>query len=128
MLLNLGIAGVHWMILVGLVKLTLVGSLGLIAAGAVVRRLAIRAEQRQAPLLRSESEPVAARSADAEGCEERGCHEGSVSSGREQSTVTLAAVRGREPRATSGELISYSVGERTTQRRRFPPSHGRAQV
>ena len=66
MLLNLGIAGVHWMILVGLVKLTLVGSLGLIAAGAVVRRLAIRAEQRQAPLLRSESEPVAARSAEAE--------------------------------------------------------------
>lgn len=47
MLLHLGIPGVHWLILVGLAKLTLAGSLGLIAAGAVVRRLAIRAEQRQ---------------------------------------------------------------------------------
>jgi hypothetical protein len=47
MLFHLRIPGVHWLILVGLAKLTLAGSLGLIAAGAVVRRLAIRAEQRQ---------------------------------------------------------------------------------
>jgi hypothetical protein len=47
MLLHLGIPGVHWLILVGLAKLTLAGSLGLIAAGAFVRRLAVRAEQRQ---------------------------------------------------------------------------------
>jgi len=50
MLLHLGIPGLHWMVLVGLAKLTLVGSLGLIAGGAVVRRLAIRAERRQAQL------------------------------------------------------------------------------
>ena len=53
MLLHLGIPGLHWMVLIGLAKLTLVGSLGLIAAGAVVRRLAIRAEQRQALLMGS---------------------------------------------------------------------------
>ena len=53
-LLHLGIPGLHRMILVGLAKLTLVGSLGLIAAGAVVRRLAIRAEHRDALLLGSE--------------------------------------------------------------------------
>jgi hypothetical protein len=51
MLLHLRIPGLHWMLLVGLAKLTLVGSLALIATGAVVRRLAIRAEQRNAPLL-----------------------------------------------------------------------------
>ena len=47
MLLHLQIPGLHWLILVGLAKLTLAGALGLIAAGAFVRRLAIRAEQRQ---------------------------------------------------------------------------------
>jgi len=56
MLLHLSIPGLHWMILVGLAKLTLAGSLGLIAAGAVVRRLAIRAEQRDAHLLISQRE------------------------------------------------------------------------
>lgn len=35
-----------WIIAVGLVKLTLVGSAGLMAAGAVCNRLALRQEQR----------------------------------------------------------------------------------
>jgi len=48
MLLHLRIAGLHWLILVGLAKLTLAGSLGLIAAGAVVRRLAVRRDARVA--------------------------------------------------------------------------------
>jgi hypothetical protein len=51
MLLDVEI-GLHWMLLVGLAKLTLAGSLGLIAAGAVLRRLAIRADQRDAHRLR----------------------------------------------------------------------------
>jgi len=54
MLLHLSIPGLHWLILVGLAKLTLAGSLGLIAAGAVVRRLANRAEQRDAYILGSQ--------------------------------------------------------------------------
>jgi hypothetical protein len=57
MLLHLDIPGLHWIVLVGLAKLTLVGSLGLIAAGAVVRRLAIRAEQRNALLPGSQRDP-----------------------------------------------------------------------
>lgn len=57
MLLHLGIPGLHWLVLVGLAKLTLVGSLGLIGAGAVVRRLAIRAEQRDARLLGAPRDP-----------------------------------------------------------------------
>jgi hypothetical protein len=35
-----------WLVAVGLAKLTFVGALGLLASGAVVRRLAIRAEAR----------------------------------------------------------------------------------
>ena len=35
-----------WLVAVGLGKLTFVGALGLLASGAVVRRLAIRAEAR----------------------------------------------------------------------------------
>jgi len=50
MLLGPAIPGLPWLVAVGLVKLTLAGSLGLIGAGAVLRRLAIRAEQREAML------------------------------------------------------------------------------
>lgn len=46
--LHVTIPGVHWFVLVGLAKLALVGSLGLIAAGGIVRRLAIRKEGRRA--------------------------------------------------------------------------------
>lgn len=49
-------AGLQWLIAVGLVKLTLAGSFGLIAGGAVVRRLAIRAEMRDLSLPRSDTE------------------------------------------------------------------------
>jgi hypothetical protein len=46
MLLGLSVPGVSWLIAVGLVKLTLIASGGLIAAGAVLQRLARRAEDR----------------------------------------------------------------------------------
>jgi hypothetical protein len=63
MLLHLGIPGLHWLILVGLAKLTLAGSLGLIAVGAFLRRLAIRAEQREIAAGTTESH-VASRRTD----------------------------------------------------------------
>jgi hypothetical protein len=46
MLLGLSVPGVSWLIAVGLVKLMLIASGGLIAAGAVLQRLARRAEDR----------------------------------------------------------------------------------
>ena len=39
--------GIDWMIWVGMIKLGLVGSLGLIGVGAFVRRVAIRREARE---------------------------------------------------------------------------------
>ena len=47
--LGVSIPGVSWLIAVGLVKLTLIASGGLIAAGAVLQRLAKRADDRQLP-------------------------------------------------------------------------------
>ncbi|MDQ3996884.1 MAG: hypothetical protein M3303_07670 [Gemmatimonadota bacterium] len=47
MLLGLGVPGVSWLVAVGLVKLTLIAAGGLMAAGAVVHRLARRAEDRE---------------------------------------------------------------------------------
>jgi hypothetical protein len=44
--LGVQIPGVSWLVAVGLVKLTLMTSGGLIAAGAVLHRLARRSEQR----------------------------------------------------------------------------------
>ena len=64
LMLHLQIPGVHWLILVGLAKLTLAGSLGLIAAGAVVRRLAVRAEQRQLAAFGAETDDPSSRQAD----------------------------------------------------------------
>jgi hypothetical protein len=46
MLLDLTLPGVSWLVAVGLAKLTLIASGGLMAAGAVVQRLAKRAEDR----------------------------------------------------------------------------------
>ena len=46
MLFNIGIPNLSWFVAVGLVKLILAGSLGLIGAGAFIRRLALRAETR----------------------------------------------------------------------------------
>jgi hypothetical protein len=46
MLLNIGLPSLSWFVAVGLVKLILAGSLGLIGAGAFIRRLALRAEMR----------------------------------------------------------------------------------
>jgi hypothetical protein len=46
LLLGVEIPGVSWLIAVGLVKLTLIASGGLMAAGAVVHRLARRADER----------------------------------------------------------------------------------
>jgi hypothetical protein len=40
------LASLPWLVAIGLAKLTFVGALGLLASGAVVRRLAIRAETR----------------------------------------------------------------------------------
>lgn len=48
LMLGLTVPGLPWLVTVGLVKLTLTGSLGLIAGGAVLRRFAIRSEQRDA--------------------------------------------------------------------------------
>lgn len=63
-LLHVGIPGLHWLTLVGLAKLTLAASLGLIAAGAFVRRLAIRAEQRQLASVTTEPESGSSRRTD----------------------------------------------------------------
>jgi hypothetical protein len=46
MLLGLSVPGVSWLIALGLVKLTLIAAVGLIAGGAVLQRLATRAEER----------------------------------------------------------------------------------
>jgi hypothetical protein len=47
MMTGVSLPGLPWLIVVGLVKLTLVASGGLIAAGAVCLRLANRAEERK---------------------------------------------------------------------------------
>jgi hypothetical protein len=47
MLAGISLPGVPWLVAVGLVKLALVSSGGLMAAGAVCLRLANRADQRQ---------------------------------------------------------------------------------
>jgi hypothetical protein len=46
LMIGVVIPGVPWLVAVGLVKLTLLGALGLIGAGAVVRRLARRSDER----------------------------------------------------------------------------------
>ena len=56
MLLGVTLPGIPWLVAVGTVKLTLAGSVGLIGAGAVLRRLAIRAERREQMLLADGSE------------------------------------------------------------------------
>jgi hypothetical protein len=45
-LLGVSLPGVSWLVAVGVAKLTLIASGGLIAAGATLQRLAKRAEQR----------------------------------------------------------------------------------
>jgi hypothetical protein len=47
LLLGLHVPGLPWLVAVGLVKLTLVASGGLMAAGAVLQRLAQRSEERE---------------------------------------------------------------------------------
>jgi hypothetical protein len=42
-----GMPGLSWLIAVGLAKLTFVGSIGLIGAGAAFQRLANRSEERE---------------------------------------------------------------------------------
>ena len=46
LLFHLSIPGVPWLLAVGLVKLILAGSVGLLGAGAFVRRLANRRDER----------------------------------------------------------------------------------
>jgi hypothetical protein len=46
LLVGVQVPGVSWLIAVGLVKLTLIASGGLIAGGAVLQRLARRADER----------------------------------------------------------------------------------
>ena len=46
LMFGVALPGLPWLVAVGLVKLTLIAALGLIAGGAIVRRLSIRAEQR----------------------------------------------------------------------------------
>ena len=46
LLFHLSIPGVPWLLAVGLAKLTLAGSAGLLGAGAFVQRLANRRDQR----------------------------------------------------------------------------------
>jgi hypothetical protein len=46
LLFGVQVPGVSWLVAVGLVKLTLIASGGLIAAGAVLQRLARRADER----------------------------------------------------------------------------------
>jgi len=55
LLLHLSIPGVPWLIALGLAKLTLVGSAGLLGAGAFVQRLANRHDDR--PALPSDTPP-----------------------------------------------------------------------
>lgn len=50
---GVGFPGLSWLLVVGLVKLTLLGAVGMIASGAVLRRLANRAEERERLLLSS---------------------------------------------------------------------------
>ena len=38
-----------WLVAIGLAKLTFIGAVGLLASGAVLRRLAIRADERALP-------------------------------------------------------------------------------
>lgn len=47
MLLGVSVPGVPWLVAVGLVKLTLIASAGMIAGGAVLQRLAKRVEDRE---------------------------------------------------------------------------------
>lgn len=47
MILPVELAGVSWLIAVGLLKLTLAASLGMIAGGAVLQRIARRTEERE---------------------------------------------------------------------------------
>lgn len=46
MLLGVSVPGVSWLLAVGLAKLTLIASAGLMAAGAMLQRLAKRSEAR----------------------------------------------------------------------------------
>ena len=46
MLLGISVPGVSWVVAVGLAKLTLIAAGGLMAGGAVLQRLATRAEHR----------------------------------------------------------------------------------
>jgi hypothetical protein len=55
LLFHLSIPGVPWLIALGLAKLTLVGSAGLLGAGAFVQRLANRHDDR--PALPSDTPP-----------------------------------------------------------------------
>jgi hypothetical protein len=55
LLFHLSIPGVPWLIALGLAKLTLVGSAGLLGAGAFVQRLANRRDDR--PALPSDTPP-----------------------------------------------------------------------
>jgi hypothetical protein len=47
LLLGVSVPGVSWLVAVGLTKLTLIAAGGLIAGGAVLQRLASRAEDRR---------------------------------------------------------------------------------
>ena len=47
LLLGVQVPGVPWLVAVGLVKLTLIASCGLMAGGAVLHRLARRSEERE---------------------------------------------------------------------------------
>lgn len=55
LLFHLSIPGVTWLLAVGLAKLTLAGSAGLLGAGAFVQRLANRRDER--PVLPSDTTP-----------------------------------------------------------------------
>lgn len=47
MLAGVKINGVHWLVAVGMIKLTLLAAVGLISAGAMLQRLGKRAEERE---------------------------------------------------------------------------------
>jgi len=47
LLLGIEVPGLPWLVAVGLVKLTLIGAGGLIASGAILQRLARRADERE---------------------------------------------------------------------------------
>jgi hypothetical protein len=55
LLMHVSIPGVSWLVALGLAKLSLAGSAGLLAGGAVLQRVAARREERGQ--LSSESEP-----------------------------------------------------------------------